>query len=490
MRSPFPTRCIDPVDCVSPPAHGCTDERDTAKRPNRTAARRVLAVPCSGFFHPPPEGSIFHVNPACGRVRSKGARIGACLDRTHRNAAACGGLSRTGRMRPMAARTAPFTRCSSPTAARSPSASSVAAGDRDRGAWPSTPRPTGASPRRASPTRRTRRPGPARRATSRGDAHRRDRARAGAKAIHPGYGFLAENAAFARRRGRRPRLIGPPPEPSRRWARRPRRADACGTAGVPVVPGTTEPVDIATRSSRLADEIGYPVRSRRRPAEAARGCGRRDARASSSARSSGAARGARRSATRPSTSRSYLERPRHIEIQVLADAHGNIVHLGERECSIQRRHQKIVEETPSPRSTRRCARGWGRSPSRRRTPSATAARARSSTPRRGRRVLLPRDEHAHPGRAPGDRAGDRARPRARQIRIAAGEPLSLRRRTSAARPRDRVPDQRGGRRSGFPAVDRADRALPRPGGPGRARRLGRAGGGRGVGGSTTRSSPS
>src|ERR687891_265613 len=164
--------------------------------------------------------------------------------------------------------------------------------------------------------------------------------RAGAEAIHPGYGFLAENAGFARACAEAGLVwIGPPPEALERMA----------AAGVPVVPGTTEAVSSAGEVVRLGEELGWPLAIKasaggggkglkvvRTPDEAARAF--ESARREGEAYFSDATVYVER----------YLEDPRHVEVQVLADAHGNVIHLGERDCTIQRRHQKLVEETPSP----------------------------------------------------------------------------------------------------------------------------------------------
>ncbi len=169
-----------------------------------------------------------------------------------------------------------------------------------------------------------------------------------AEAIHPGYGFLSENQSFARACAEAGiTFIGPPPEAMAAMGEKVPARERMRASGVPIVPGSGAISD-AGEAARAAKEIGYPVLVK--ASAGGGGIGMRVARDEAELRSS--LEGARSTAERAfGNSTVFLERyvdePRHIEIQVLADAHGNVIHLGERECSIQRRHQKIVEESPS-----------------------------------------------------------------------------------------------------------------------------------------------
>ncbi|HWJ51699.1 MAG TPA: biotin carboxylase N-terminal domain-containing protein, partial [Solirubrobacteraceae bacterium] len=175
--------------------------------------------------------------------------------------------------------------------------------------------------------------------------------RSGAQAIHPGYGFLAENAPFAQAcEDAGIVFIGPPASAIDAMGSKTKARELMKAAGVPIVPGTTEPVATVADALRIAtEEIGFPV-----AVKAAGGGGGKGFRVALTADElEGAFEGSSREGEKFfSDPTVYLERylhdPRHVEVQVLADRHGNVIHLGERDCSIQRRHQKVIEESPAP----------------------------------------------------------------------------------------------------------------------------------------------
>jgi acetyl-CoA carboxylase, biotin carboxylase subunit len=175
-------------------------------------------------------------------------------------------------------------------------------------------------------------------------------ARSGADAIHPGYGFLSENARFAKACVEAGvKFIGPTAEAMKAMGSKTQARQAMERAGIPIVPGTSRGLDSFEQAEQVAARIGYPVMLK-----AAAGGGGKGMRLVHSERDlKSALEGARSEAERSfGDGEVYIEKaivnPRHIEMQIFADEHGNTVYLGERECSLQRRHQKVVEEAPSP----------------------------------------------------------------------------------------------------------------------------------------------
>ena len=173
--------------------------------------------------------------------------------------------------------------------------------------------------------------------------------RAGAEAIHPGYGFLSEREWFSRAvRDAGLVFVGPPPEAIAALGSKTAARTLALTADVPIVPGTTEALKDAKAAAKIAEKFGYPVLLK--AAAGGGGKGMRVVREAKDLESSlDAARREAKNAFGDDAVyvEKYIDGPRHVEIQVIADTHGNVFHLGERECSVQRRHQKMIEEAPS-----------------------------------------------------------------------------------------------------------------------------------------------
>ena len=174
--------------------------------------------------------------------------------------------------------------------------------------------------------------------------------RVGCDALHPGYGFLAENAALPRACGEAGVVfIGPPAEAMEALGSKTAGRQLARRSGVPTVPGTNDPIEKPQEAQALAESMGYPVLLK----AVAGGGGKGMRVVASDAEFESAWRNASSEAMNAFGDarlylEKYLEKPRHIEIQIFADAHGRVVSLGERECSVQRRHQKVIEEAPSP----------------------------------------------------------------------------------------------------------------------------------------------
>src|ERR1700677_171136 len=170
------------------------------------------------------------------------------------------------------------------------------------------------------------------------------------QAIHPGYGFLSENAHFAEVcRSGKIEFIGPPQEAMRQLGSKNEARKMAKKGGVPIVPGSEGLITDENEAVRLAEEMGYPVLIKASAGGGGRGM--RVARNDISLKSG--LKAAQQEAEKAFKDGSvylekYIEQPRHIEVQFLADRHGSVVHLWERDCSLQRRHQKLVEETPAP----------------------------------------------------------------------------------------------------------------------------------------------
>ena len=183
----------------------------------------------------------------------------------------------------------------------------------------------------------------------------------GADAIHPGYGFLSESAYLAEVcEACHIKFIGPDPQVIRLMGDKARARRVMKKAGVPILPGSDGPIESEEKALKLAKEIGYPV-----IVKATAGGGGRGMRV---VRAPGELSHAVKTAQREAEAafgvsdvyiEKYVESPRHVEFQIVGDHHGNVVHLGERECSIQRRHQKLIEESPSPALSEKMRRRMG-----------------------------------------------------------------------------------------------------------------------------------
>ena len=271
----------------------------------------------------------------------------------------------------------------------------------------------------------------------------------GAEAVHPGYGFLSENEEFSRRLEQEGIVfIGPKHHSIAAMGDKIASKKLARDARVNTIPGYNDPIETAAQAVEIARKIGYPVMIK----ASAGGGGKRPARGLRTTRKR--SRASRRASTEARNAfgddrvfiEKFVEEPRHIEIQVLGDAHGNVVYLWERECSIQRRHQKVIEEAPSPflDDATRSAMGE-QAVALARAVQLPVRRHGRVCRRQGQELLFPGDEHPTPGRAPGNRVDHRARHRR------AHDP-GRRRRTAAVHsggdsPRrlgNRVPDQRRG----------------------------------------------
>ncbi len=185
--------------------------------------------------------------------------------------------------------------------------------------------------------------------------------RSGADAVHPGYGFYAEDADFAQAVVEAGATwIGPPPEAMRAMGDKISARRAAQAGGAPVVPGTTTPLTGADEVVAFGEEHGWPVAIKAAYGGGGRGMKVVDGPAGAQAGFESAVREAQAYFGRPGTYlERYLPRPRHVEVQIFSDTHGNAVWIGERDCSVQRRHQKLIEETPAPNLSEATRRAMG-----------------------------------------------------------------------------------------------------------------------------------
>ena len=287
-----------------------------------------------------------------------------------------------------------------------------------------------------------------------------------ADAVHPGYGFLAENAHFAevvKKCGLH--WIGPRPEVMRLMGDKVSARAAMEKAGVPTLPGTGV-IETDAQAEEAVERIGFPVIIKASAGGGGRGMKIVENKARLSAQLAAARSEAQAGFDNPNV---YLERfisrPRHVEVQVLGDGK-RAVALGERECSIQRRHQKLVEEAPVGRAGRRAAREAAGHRAQGDRDHRLRDRRHARVPaRRGQELLLHGDEHPHPGRAHGDRGGVRHRPGSRADAPGGRRAAEDGDQHEPARPRHRGARQRRGSRH-VRAVARADHGPHKPGGLG------------------------
>src|SRR5262249_53881226 len=174
--------------------------------------------------------------------------------------------------------------------------------------------------------------------------------RSGSEAVHPGYGFLSENAEFTRAcSDAKVKFIGPPPQAIEIMGSKTRARQARDEAGLPRVPGSTSGLASLDEAHAVAESVGYPVMLKATAGGGGKGMRLVQRKEDLASAFEGAQSEAQRSFKNGEL---YIEKliinPRHIEVQVFGDEHGNVVYLGERECSVQRRHQKVIEEAPSP----------------------------------------------------------------------------------------------------------------------------------------------